>query len=331
MAKYDVYGVGNALVDTEFEVPDSFFEEHGIEKGLMTLVSHEEQAHRVNILKESCSVKKQSGGGSAGNTMYALSQFGAKGFYACKVANDETGDFFLEQLGQNNIATNIATREDGTSGKCLIMVSPDAERTMNTYLGISETLSIEDIDFDVVLESEYVYLEGFLVTSATAKAAIKEIKAFAEKHNIKTALTFSDPAVVQYFKDDVNDVLGDGIDLLFCNEQELALWADTDDFEAGCALMQSKAKQFVVTRGPDGAVVFDGEKYISVPGNPVDAIDTNGAGDLFAGSFLYGITQGNDFTTSAKLACLASSKVVTKFGPRLDSAQHAEIKQEIFD
>ena len=168
MTKYDVYGVGNALVDTEFEVPDSFFAEHNIQKGFMTLVSYEQQKFLVNLLMQKYHVKKQSGGGSAGNTMYALTQFGGKAFYACKVANDETGDFFLEQLGDHNIDTSVNEREEGTSGQCLIMVSPDAERTMNTYLGVSADLSVNEINLDAAKKSQYIYIEGFLASSESA-------------------------------------------------------------------------------------------------------------------------------------------------------------------
>lgn len=329
MAKYDVYGVGNALVDTEFEVPDSFFTEHNIQKGFMTLVAYEQQKFLADILKEKYGVKKQSGGGSAGNTMYALTQFGGKAYYACKVANDAIGDYFLEQLGHHNIDTSVSGREDGTSGQCLIMVSPDAERTMNTFLGVSETLSIDEIDFKAAKQSNYIYIEGYLVTSPSAKSAIIKLKEFALENGIKIAFTFSDPSMLEYFKDGVNEILGEGVDLLFCNEQELKLWAGNDDFEIACNAMEGIAKQFAVTRGSKGATLFDGKNYISIAANPVEAIDTNGAGDMFAGAVLYAISQGKDFETAGKLASLASSAVVTVFGPRLEAGQHAVIAEQI--
>ena len=329
MAKYDVNGVGNALVDKEFEVPEEFFSEYNIEKGLMTLVAHEQQEHLLKILTETHGLRKQSGGGSAGNTMYALTHFGGHAFYACKVANDDTGDFFLEQLGHHNIDTSVSAREAGTSGRCLVMISPDAERTMHTYLGVSESLSLDNMVLEAAAQSQYIYIEGYLVTSPTAKSAILDLKAFAEKSGIKTALTFSDPAMLEYFKDDVNDVLGDGVDLLFCNEHELKLWAGTEDFAEACTVMEQKAKQFAITRGALGAEVFDGENYISIAGNEVKAIDTNGAGDMFAGAFLYAITQGYDLEKAGELASLASSEVVTVFGPRLDAERHELIAKEI--
>lgn len=327
--KFDVYGVGNALVDKEFEVDESFFQEHDIEKGLMTLVSQEQQQQLLDLLTDKYGIKKRAGGGSAANTLYALSQFGGSAFLSCKVANDKTGDFYISQLGDQSIETNNESmREDGTTGRCIVMISPDAERTMHTFLGVSETVSGHEIDFDAVKESEYVYIEGYLVTSPSAKDAVVELKKFAELNSIKTAMTFSDPAMVEYFLDNVNDVLGTGVDLLFCNEQEAKLWAGTDDFDAACEKMKSKAKQFAITRGADGALLYDGKDYINVAAHSVKAVDTNGAGDMFAGAFMYALTQGKDFATAGKLASLASATVVSSFGPRLEADQHHKILTE---
>ena len=295
----------------------------------MTLVSQEQQQQLLDLLTDKYGIKKRAGGGSAANTLYALSQFGGNAFLSCKVANDETGDFYISQLGDQSIETNNESmREDGTTGRCIVMISPDAERTMHTFLGVSETVSGHEIDFDAVKESEYVYIEGYLVTSPSAKDAVVELKKFAELNSIKTAMTFSDPAMVEYFLDNVNDVLGTGVDLLFCNEQEAKLWAGTDDFDAACEKMKSKAKQFAITRGADGALLYDGKDYINVAAHSVKAVDTNGAGDMFAGAFMYALTQGKDFATAGKLASLASATVVSSFGPRLEADQHHKILTE---
>ena len=331
MAKYQVFGIGNALVDKEYEVEDSFFTEHGIEKGLMTLVDETQQASLLAALDQKYELKKQSGGGSAGNTLYAFSNFGGEAYYACKVANDDTGDYFLEQLGHHNIDTNVARREDGVSGRCVVMVSPDAERTMHTFLGVSAEFSRAELDYDSAKEAEYIYIEGYLVTSPPAKSAIIELKEFARKNGVKTAMTFSDPAMLEYFKDDVNDVLGDGVDLLFCNEREAMLWAGTDDFDAACESMKAKAGHFVITRGPNGALAWDGKEFINIAGNPARAIDTNGAGDLFAGAYLYGVTQGHSPATAGKLASRAASEVVTVYGPRLAPQRHEELLAEVLN
>ena len=328
--KFDVYGVGNALVDKEFEVDESFFQDHGIEKGLMTLGTDEESLRLLGILTKKYGIKKQAGGGSAANTLYAVSQFGGKAFFSCKVASDETGDFFLKELGDQKIQTNSQTQcNDGLTGRCLIMISPDAERTMHTYLGVSETISEQELDLGAAKSSEYIYIEGYFVTSPSAKSAAIKLKQFAEKNQIKTAMTFSDPAMVEYFLDGINDVLGEGVDLLFCNEQELKLWAGTEDFAEACEKMKTKAKQFAITRGAEGALLFDGIKHINIDAHAVKAVDTNGAGDMFAGAFLYALTQGKDFETAGNLASLASATVVANFGPRLETDQHSKVAAQI--
>jgi fructokinase len=330
MTKYDVYGIGNALVDKEFEVEEDFFAKHNIEKGLMTLVDHDHQDFLLGQLTETYGLKTRAGGGSAANSLYALSQFGGKAFYSCRVANDETGDFFLNSLGKHNIETNLTDdRVDGTSGRCLVMITPDAERTMQTYLGVSDAISISEMDFDAAKQAKIIYLEGYLVTSPTAKSAIIEMKEFAKQNNIMTAMTFSDPAMVEYFCDAVNEVIGDGVDLLFCNQKEAMTWAGVDTMEAACEAIKKKAKRFAVTRGGKGSLLFDGEKYIEIAPHKVDVVDTNGAGDMYSGAFMYGLTNGLDFETSGKLASLASATVVASFGPRLAPEHHKLIMESV--
>jgi sugar/nucleoside kinase (ribokinase family) len=205
------------------------------------------------------------------------------------------------------------------------MISPDAERTMHTHLGVSGSLDTDDLDLAAADRAKFIYLEGYLVTSPSARAAIIELKRYAQQQGIATAMTFSDPSMLEYFRDNIVEVLGDGVDLLFCNEKELQLWAQTNDFEAAFTKAQGFAKQLVVTLGAKGALLFDGEKRIPIAPHAVKAIDTNGAGDMFAGAFLYGITNGMGFEAAGNLASLASAKVVSSFGPRLEPEAHAEL------
>lgn len=328
MKQYDVYAIGNALVDKEFEVEDSFFAQAGIKKGFMTLIEGEQQEQLLSLLLRHYPLKKQAGGGSAANTLYALSQFGGKAYLACKVADDETGDFYISELGNHNIDTNIsAHRESGNTGRCVVMVTPDAERTMLTHLGISKDVSEADIVTDAVRESKFVYIEGYLVTSDSARNGAKKLKQLAEQNQIKTAMTFSDPAMVEYFGEGVNEVLGNGVDLLFCNEKEAKIWSGEQDFDAACKKLQTISKQFAVTRGARGALLFDGENYIDIQPHKVKAVDTNGAGDMFSGAFLYGLTQGMSFKQAGDLASLASATVVSSFGPRLTPEAHISLLQ----
>lgn len=329
MTKLDVYGIGNALVDKEFEVDDAFFAEAGIEKGFMTLIDATQQEQLLSLLSRRYPLKKRAGGGSAANSLYALSQFGGKAFYSCKVADDESGDFYVEELGSANIQTNLsAQREAGRTGRCIVMVTPDAERTMLTHLGISQYVSEAELKLDVAATAQYVYIEGYLVTSDSARQAAKRLKSSAEQSGVKTALTFSDPAMVEYFRDGVNELIGSGVDLLFCNEKEAKIWSGEEDFNAACKKIGTVARQFAITRGANGALLFDGENFINVAPNKVTAVDTNGAGDMFSGAFMFGLTQGMSFKDAGDLASLASATVVAQFGPRLTPAQHVEILQK---
>ncbi|MEX2367222.1 MAG: adenosine kinase [Pseudohongiellaceae bacterium] len=330
MKTYHIYGIGNALVDKEFEVDDIFFSHESIQKGLMTLVDGESQATILERLMKHYKLKKKAGGGSAANTIYSACQFGSNTFYSCKVANDEFGDFYIQELGDHNIATNLGdNREQGVTGKCLVMVSPDAERTMLTYLGISETISRDDINPRALADSQYLYLEGYLVTSTSGRDACVHAKEIAEQHGVKTALTLSDPSMVQYFRGGLQEMIGSGVDLLFCNDVEAREWSGEDDLKAAGEQIKKIAKQFIITLGSEGALLFDGESYINIASNPVKAVDSNGAGDMFAGAFLHGITNGLDFTSAGKLASLAAANTVSHFGPRLSPEQHQDILRQI--
>ena len=327
MAKYHIYGIGNALVDKEFEIDDRFFDDLSIEKGIMTLIDENELAQRLEVLNDRYGLKKRACGGSAANTIIGASYFGAKTFYSCNVANDEAGDFYMQDMAAAGVDTNLGDdRDDGITGKCLVMVTPDAERTMNTYLGITSNLEDKHIDEAALADSEYAYIEGYLVTSDNSRAAAIKVRELAEQKGIKTALTFSDPAMVQFFKEGLQEMIGDGVDILFCNEEEALLFADTDSLEDAMRFIQSKAKAFVITLGSKGAIAFDGTTMHVIEPNEVTAIDTNGAGDMFAGAFLYAITHGHDFSAAGRLASAASAKVVSQFGPRLDAEQHAPLK-----
>ena len=324
MKKYHVYGVGNALVDMEFEVEDIFFKENGIDKGVMTLVDEPRQYELISHL-DAFEGKKASGG-SAANTIIAVNYFGGNAFYSCKVANDELGDFYVDDLQAAGVDTNLGNgRKDGVTGKCLVMVTPDAERTMNTFLGITETFSVDELHHEAIKNSEYLYIEGYLVTSDTGRHAAIEARKIAEEAGVKTALTFSDPAMVEFFKSGLAEMLGAGVDLLFCNEAEAKSWSGCDDLTQALDSLKSVAKTFAVTLGSKGAMIYDGKQMIEISPHQVKAIDSNGAGDMFAGAFIYGITHGHSFYEAGNIASLAAARVVSQFGPRLKAKDHKDI------
>ena len=329
---YHIYGIGNALVDKEFEVDDAFFTKAGIEKGMMTLIDEQQLASMLDTLSSDYGLKKRACGGSAANTIIGATYFGAKTFYTCNVASDETGDFYVADLKAAGVDTNMdGERDAGVTGKCLVMVTPDAERTMNTYLGITSDLHEKHINEQALAQSEYVYVEGYLVTSDTSRSAAIRVRELARQHGVKAAMTFSDPAMVQFFKDGLIEMLGDGVDLLFCNEQEAKLLADTDDLNTAVEHLKTVAKTFAITLGSKGALAFDGTTLHEIAPNAVTAVDSNGAGDMFAGAFLYAITHGYGFAAAGRLASAASAQVVSQFGPRLEAAQHAPLKSALAD
>lgn len=330
MKKYYVYGLGNALVDMEFAIDEAFIKDNGLEKGRMTLVDSQQQMALIENL--SASQHKRACGGSAANTVLAVAYFGASAYYSCKVANDALGDFYLQDLRDAGVDSNISDeREDGFTGTCLVMVTPDAERTMNTYLGISSDLTHGELDFDAILQSQCVYAEGYLVTSDKSRAAVIEMYEYARKNNIKTVMTFSDPSMVQYFSEGILQMLGTGVDLLFCNEEEALLFAQTDNLDIAINELKKYAKTFAITTGAKGSIVFDGEAIHKVDGFPVKPKDTNGAGDIFAGAFLYSLTTSEDLVLAARFANWAASRLVSYFGPRLPADDYQALKKEFAD
>jgi sugar/nucleoside kinase (ribokinase family) len=329
--KYDIYGLGAALVDTEITLDDADLQAMQVAKGLMTLVDEARQKELITALEHHLVASKRASGGSAANTIIAASYFGCQNFYSCKVADDENGAFYLNDMKAAGVTTPAHIKPpSGTTGKCLVMITPDAERTMNTYLGISAELSVNEIDFSAIPEAHYVYIEGYLVTSPTGRAAAIQLREHAQRHGTQVALSLSDPAMVQFFRDGLLEMIGEQADLIFCNRDEALGFIQTDDFALACEGLRQYAKRFAITCGADGAVVFDGEQLIQVPAPRVTPIDTNGAGDMFAGAFLFALAKGEDFAHAAAFANLAAAKVVTQFGPRLQAAQHHVLKEEFF-
>lgn len=327
--KYDVYAIGNALVDMEYEVHDEFFKKHNIDKGLMTLVDEDRQNYLLDAL--GTAPKKQQCGGSAANTAIATAQFGAASFYSCKVAKDPIGNFYFQDLQDNGVDSNLQhqDREEGITGKCLVLITPDAERTMNTFLGITSTIGKSQVDPEAIRNAKYMYMEGYLVASQTGREAAVHARRIAEAAGVKTALTFSDVNMVKFFKEGLHEMIGDGIDLLFCNESEACAFTDSGSLPEAKDALKKIAKTFVITLGEKGAIIFDGKGYIDIEPFAVKAIDTNGAGDMYAGAFLYAVTNGHDFKSAGRLASMASSQVVSQFGPRLRTEVALEIKKKV--
>ncbi len=327
MKKYDVYAIGNALVDIEYHSDESRLNELGIEKGLMTLIDETRQQNLMRQLGDSH--ESMACGGSAANSVIALAQMGGKAHFDCRVASDLTGQFFADDLKKSGVYTkfDINRAPDGVTGKCLVFVTPDADRSMNTFLGVSAELDHSDIDLDAIAQSEYAYMEGYLVTADCTRDAAIRVRQIADERKVKTALTLSDPNMVLYFRDGLEAMIGNGVDLLFANEDEANELAQSKKLNETITLLKNLSKTFAITRGRQGAIVYDGEELLEIAPHSVDAIDTLGAGDMFAGSFMYALSKGMNYQQAGDLASLASSKIVTRFGPRLEATETQALLQ----
>ena len=225
------------------------------------------------------------------------------------------------------VDTNINdhNRPDGTTGRCIVKITPDAERTMCTHLGVTAHYSIDDIQESALIQSRYLYIEGYLVASTTARLASVMAKRLADTHQIKTAITLSDLNMIQYFGDGLKEMIGTGVELLFCNEAEALLFCGAESLTAAVDCLKQYARTFAITLGAKGALVYDGHTAHLIPGAPTKVLNTVGAGDVFAGAFLYGLTQGYSYVEAGQLANRAAAKVVAQLGPRLSKKDSLDL------
>lgn len=323
---FDLYAVGNALVDSEYLVDDAFLQGQSIAKGQMTLIDHHQRQQLLTALDSQFTCAKRASGGSAANSVIAFAALGGSAFYACKVSNDDNGDFYLKDLHAAGVsAPQHAQVAEGVTGTCVVMVTPDSERTMHTFLGITAELSPQELDLDALTNARFLYIEGYLATSPTARQAVAAARALVKEKDVRTALTFSDPAMVQYARDGLTDMLADGVDILFCNEHEAKLWAGVDDLNGAISTLHQLSPLIAVTCGSKGAIISDKGQQTAIAPFAVTAVDSNGAGDAFAGAFLYGLSQGWSLAHCGQLASKISAQVVSQFGPRLRQEQYQQL------
>ena len=329
MARYDIYGIGGALVDTEVEVSDKFLADARIDKGVMTLVDESRQSELLQALSSEDLTLLKKCGGSVCNSVVAASSLGSKAFFSGKVADDADGELYVSDLKRAGVDFHSAGQDPGTTGKCLVMVTKDAERTMNTFLGASETLSSKEINREALKDSEWFYVEGYLVTDEARTKAIRDAVEFAKEQGAKIAISLSDPFVVDVFGDALHEVMGSGVDLVFCNKDEALAFTGSDDLDSAIEKLKLITKTFAITDGAEGAITFDGEQVLRSDGVSARAVDTNGAGDMFAGSFMHAYLQGYDIKACAEFSNFASSKIVETFGPRLSADGYAEVANKL--
>ena len=325
---YDVMAIGNALVDHEYVLSDAALEETELTKGNMTLAGIEEQQQLLAYFKlAEIEPSKQAGGGSAANTMFTFASLGGKPFYACRVGDDDQGAFYLRDLHEAGVATSDKSiHADGVTGSCVVAVTEDGERTMQTYLGTSSEIAADNIDFDALTQADWLYIEGYLAMSESIQPAMTQLRQQAGIHNAKIAVSFADPAVVKFAKDGLLNMLGNKVAVIFCNSEEAKLFTDKKQVKAAARALLEYCQIAVLTDGANGAGIAHQPNDEAEVAN---VIDTNGAGDNYAGAFLYALSQQYSLPECGRLASEISAQVIQQFGPRLASQDYRDIAQRV--
>ena len=319
MKRFDIFGIGNALVDIEYRITLDELEAFDLTKGMMTLVSasRQEELLGANTLKKSKDIKK-SCGGSAANTLATASILGSQTFFSFRVAEDLFGDLFCKELRLAEIEMEkIKRRPKGNTGTCLTLVTEDADRTMATHLGVTQDISSKDVDFDAIKRSRQAYIEGYLVSNVSGFEAARATQEAAKESGTDLAVTLSDPGIVENFKSEFETIIDDGIDLIFCNLSEAKLLTRENDFEDCKKKMEEIVPRFVITLGKHGSYAFDGKSGYTSQSRKINALDSTGAGDTFAGAFLHYTCRGYGYEQANQISNIFASEIVQRWGARL--------------
>jgi len=313
----DVVGIGNALVDVLARTDDAFLHAQGLVKGTMALID----SARAESLYALMGSGIEMSGGSAANTIAGLASLGGRGAYIGKVRNDQLGAVFAHDLRAIGVRFDTpASTEGPATARCLVLVTSDAQRTMNTYLGACVELGPGDIDQRLVASAAVTYLEGYLFDPPQAMAAFRRAAEFAHGAERKVSLTLSDPFCVERHRADFRDFVHNHVDVLFANEIEICSLFETKDFDAAARAVRGECEIAVLTRSAKGSVVVTRQDTVAVPAAPVaEVVDTTGAGDLYASGFLYGLTHGRDLDACARLGSLCAAEIISHIGARPES------------
>ncbi|MDA9634487.1 adenosine kinase [Pseudomonadota bacterium] len=326
--KNDISAIGNALVDTVFKVEHSLIAELGLEIDQMTLSSAEEHAPIIERLIASGADTVSDCGGSATNSLVAAASFGAKCFHTCKVSDDQDGLRYLESLKDAGVGHkgNMAPARNVPTGKCLILVTPDAKRTMTTALNVSSLMDDNDLDLNQIANSKIFYIEGYMVTSEeNYRVTLQALNHLQNFPDVKIAFSLSDPGIVMGFKDKFYEMESFGLDYIFGNDDEAMAFVDAENIDEAFIKLQEKSYTSIITMGEKGSSVITSNEIIHTPKVNIEPVDTNGAGDMFAGSFLYALLQDSDLRSCAEFANYGASKVVETFGPRLTQEGYRQV------
>jgi sugar/nucleoside kinase (ribokinase family) len=322
----DLCGIGNGLVDIQVEVPEFIISEFGLKKGGMQLADTEQQKKLLILLADY--KQHKSSGGSAANTIIAFSQFGGKSAYQTVLGNDELGMFYANEFKELGIELFYEIEEKYATGNCLILITPDAERTMVTALGASAFFNKKRLNIDLIESSKWLYIEGYEFSQKESTDAVFEAVKAAKKFNTKIALTFSDSFITELFYDNINKI-ADQSDLIFCNQAELLSFTKKNNFDEALKIFDKRFPNFAVTKGSEGSVIKWDKLIHEIPPYPSHAKDSTGAGDIYAGGFLYGIIKTGSPTKAGHLGSIAAGKVVSQLGARLKE-YHKNLTEKIF-
>jgi sugar/nucleoside kinase (ribokinase family) len=314
MSELDVVAIGNALVDVLAHSDDAFLESQGIAKGSMTLID----AARAEALYASMGPGVEMSGGSAANTIAGLASLGGRAGYVGKVAADQLGEIFRHDITAQGVEFSSKAHPGGKpTGRCLIFVSPDAQRTMQTFLGSAGEVGPDDIDEAQILRAQYIYFEGYLWDAAPAKQAYVKAAGIAHAAGRKAAFTLSDTFCVDRHRAEFVDLVHGHVDLLFANEAEIHALYRANTLDEAVAAVRGKCEIAVITRSEKGALIVTPDETVEVPAHPVaKVVDTTGAGDLFAAGFLYGVTHGKPLAECGRIAALCAAEIISHFGAR---------------
>jgi sugar/nucleoside kinase (ribokinase family) len=309
----DVVGIGNALVDVLTHEDDAFIEAHGLVRGSMTLIDTD----RAEALYAAMGPGIEVSGGSAANTISGIASFGGRAAYIGRVFADQLGTVFAHDMRSSGVVFRAAPAEDGPpTGRCLIVVTPDAQRTMNTYLGSSEFFGPEHVDGELIAQAKVTFLEGYLFDRPEAKEAYWKASRVAHDAGRRVALTLSDTFCVERHRSEWRDLVADQVDILFANEAEALSLYEVETFDEALAAARADVEVVALTRGPRGSVVARGDEVAEVEAHPAEVVDTTGAGDLYAAGFLYGLTHDRSMASCGKLGSAAASAVLGHTGAR---------------
>ena len=328
----DIFGLGNALLDCEFEVDDSFLEKNDLVKGRMTLVDAGTQAHLIAMLKDH--EPYLSSGGSVANAIVTASELGCSTAFGGLVGDDEYGDFYMNELHDYHVFTANGLFSEEDTGKSLILVTSDAQRTMLTCLGASQQFGVQHVSEGQVMHSKYLYIEGYLMASPSSFEALSHSVDIARQYSTKIAVTLSDVSMIDFFRTEFNEIFSAKVDVLFCNEAEALAWAETSDLVAAAEIFAQISRLTYITLGRQGHAVVDHEGKLTFcplekSDFEVECINTTGAGDVFSGVVLYGVTQGIPLHQISILANRAATQIVCRDGARLPKDVVINLKADL--